>query len=358
MTICLSLSIAFALSWFCGKAIKKHANVIYVATALISIAVTAIIITDAASGFPAFISKWIWPIFSNGALATAIFIIVMYTGTLRNGSAAMKRLMPVRAELSIIASILTLAHNIGFGRVYFIRLFTVPEQLPATQLLAAICSLILIAIMLPLFITSFPAIRKKIAPRSWKRLQRFAYAFYGLIYIHVMLLNVPMYQKGNTASAANIIIYSILFFGYAALRLRKALLRKQPKLVQPALAVCAALAICTCVISCIPRMRQPEENAVPETAAVAYMNGSYFGTGKGFNGDITLAVRIHDGAISGITIVSHSEDGSYFDKAHAVIDEVIATQSVDVDAISGATYSSNGIKEAISNALESAKVTE
>ncbi len=52
----------------------------------------------------------------------------MYTGALKNGSKLMKILMPIRAELSIIASILTLAHNISFGRYHFITLFTKQNQ--------------------------------------------------------------------------------------------------------------------------------------------------------------------------------------------------------------------------------------
>ena len=270
--------------------------------------------------------------------------------------------MPIRAKLAIIASMLTLSHNIGYDRTYFVKLILSPEQLPVSQLIAAICSVVLIVIMLPLFITSFPVVRKKMNPRSWKKLQRWAYAFYALIYVHVMLINVPLWQKGNSASMANIIIYSVVFFGYAAMRLHKALLRKRPALAKPAVAVCAILLVAACVAFCIP-WQQPSESigTVEETtdaAGTTYADGSYFGTGKGFNGDITLAVKIQDGMISGVTVVSHSEDGSYFDKALAVVDSIIAAQSIEVDAVSGATYSSNGLKEAISNALKSATVTE
>ena len=91
----------------------------------------------------------------------------MYTGALKNGSKLMKLLFPIRAELSIIACILTLAHNIIFGRYHFVALFTNPKSMSFNMLLAAIVSLMLIAIMLPLMITSFPNIRKKIKYKSW-----------------------------------------------------------------------------------------------------------------------------------------------------------------------------------------------
>ena len=56
----------------------------------------------------------------------------MYTGALKNGSKLMKILMPIRAELSIIASILTLAHNIIFGKYHFVTLFTAPKYYAST----------------------------------------------------------------------------------------------------------------------------------------------------------------------------------------------------------------------------------
>ena len=107
----------------------------------------------------------------------------------------MKLLFPIRAELSIIACILTLAHNIIFGRYHFVALFTNPKSMSFNMLLAAIVSLMLIAIMLPLMITSFPNIRKKMKYKSWKNLQRFAYAFYGLTYFPVSYTHLDVYKR-------------------------------------------------------------------------------------------------------------------------------------------------------------------
>ena len=101
----------------------------------------------------------------------------MYTGALPNGSWLIKKLMPVRAELSIIATILTLAHNISYGMTYFKMLFTMPKVMPLNQILATICTMVMMCIMIPLCITSFKSIRKKMNPKSWKKLQRWAYVF-------------------------------------------------------------------------------------------------------------------------------------------------------------------------------------
>ena len=57
-------------------------------------------------------------LFRRGALSCALWCIVMWTGAFSNGSWLIKRLMPVRGELSIFAAMLTLGHNIGYGRTY------------------------------------------------------------------------------------------------------------------------------------------------------------------------------------------------------------------------------------------------
>ncbi len=131
--------------------------------------------------------------------------------------------MPIRAELSIMASILTLGHNIAFGVSYFGFLFKSPEILPLNQLLASIVSIIMIIIMIPLFITSFYSIRKKMNGKSWKNLQKLAYVFYALMYIHVLLLAIPYALKGRSGYTLMVVVYSIIFCSYFALRVSKAL---------------------------------------------------------------------------------------------------------------------------------------
>ena len=93
-----------------------------------------------------------------------------------------------------------------------------------------------------------------------------------------------------------------------------------------------------------------------EPGARVLYREKHIGTGEGYNGTITVAVRIADGQITGVTVVSTSDDGSYWQSATAIIDEVVEKQSTDVDSVSGATYSSKGLKEAISNALATAVI--
>ena len=84
-------------------------------------------------------------------------------------------------------------------------------------------------------------------------------------------------------------------------------------------------------------------------------NGIFSGSARGYGGTISVKVTVYGGKIKGITIVSHSgETPAFFDKAKAVVAKILEAQSVDVDTVSGATYSSNGILNAVADALSKA----
>ena len=218
MLLIISLIIVFLFIYFLKDSLKKHAGIYYIGAAVISIAVFLI-------GFlpmSLFLKNNILGIFAKGSLGTAMFIAVMYAGALPKGSKLIAPLMKIRGELSITAAILVLCHNFTYGITYFKMLFIKPEALSATQLTAAIISLVLIIIMIVLTVTSFQAVRKKMKAKKWKQLQRTAYVFYGLMYVHIMLINIPYARLGLGTYIANVVIYSIVFLGYAAMRIAKA----------------------------------------------------------------------------------------------------------------------------------------
>ncbi len=80
-------------------------------------------------------------------------------------------------------------------------------------------------------------------------------------------------------------------------------------------------------------------------------DGIYEGAGTGFSGTIRVAVQIKDKKIADIEILSHGDDEAFFNRARNVMNKMISSQSIDVDIISGATYSSRGIIEAVADAL-------
>ncbi|MBO4887212.1 MAG: FMN-binding protein [Firmicutes bacterium] len=84
-----------------------------------------------------------------------------------------------------------------------------------------------------------------------------------------------------------------------------------------------------------------------------YADGTYYGTGSGFRGSIEVSVTVESGFITDITIESYKDDRQFFSRAkESVIDAIISAQDTDVSAVSGATYSSRGIMEAVADALD------
>ena len=98
-----------------------------------------------------------------------------------------------------------------------------------------------------------------------------------------------------------------------------------------------------------------EEQAQVAKGSFDLTDGVYKGTGTGYAGDITVAVQIKDKQIVAIDILSSSDDAAFFKRAQAVIDKIIKGQTLDVDTVSGATYSSRGIISAVKNALTGEK---
>ena len=92
-----------------------------------------------------------------------------------------------------------------------------------------------------------------------------------------------------------------------------------------------------------------------EVPADGYVDGTYTGSGTGFGGTITVQVTVSNHKIASINILdASSETASYFANAQGVISRIISSQSPNVDAVSGATYSSNGIISAVQSALAQA----
>lgn len=99
-----------------------------------------------------------------------------------------------------------------------------------------------------------------------------------------------------------------------------------------------------------------EQEALLSDDSGAYQDGIYEGTAVGFGGDVTVEVVIENGKIQTIDIVSaKNEDTAYLEMAKDIIPSIIEAQSAEVDTISGATFSSTGIKDAAAAALEKAE---
>lgn len=382
MLFLLALVLAVLLAYTGRHFLKKHATPVYIAAAVLSLVFA---VCDL-HGLPSFLQNYVLGLFTRGALATALWCVVMWIGALQNGSSLMKALMPIRGELSITAAILTLGHNIGYGKTYFVRLFTDPGSMKPTQLTAGILSLVMLAIMIPLTILSFPKVRKAMSAKKWKRIQRTAYLFYVLLYTHVMVLFLPMARAGRVSYQISVCAYSLVFLSYFVFRIRKAICKKHTgndKLIRRcsgAVVVVAMLVVLLLIQPTHTDKTEADTNPVqPETtvdttakteseaessldtneettAQNVYKDGTYTGTAYGYDGDITVTIIIENDVITAIDASSAEEDLWYFEQAESpVVRAILDSQSTSVDAVSGATYSSKGIMKAVENALAQAK---
>ncbi len=328
-----------------------------------------------AKGMPR--TNYVLPLLSQGALGGMFFIFVMYAGALPKKSVWLRRLMPIRGELSILASILTFGHNLAYGKTYFVRLFS-SVRLSQTVTAAAVCSLLMIVIMLPLFITSFPSVRKKMRPRNWKKLQRLAYLFYLLMYVHIVLINLSGAWNGRPSAILNLCVYSVLFISYGVLRIRKELLKKDSYQTIEIVDVMGIVILCSVfVISFVPafvnqklsdagqeasdKTSSQESQSIPEPSVSeknqtgTYLDGVYTGAGIGYNGRLTVEVTVESGNISQLRITSDVDDEPYItDAENGIFPAVLDAQCTDVDTVSGATSSSEGLLDAITDALSQA----
>lgn len=87
-----------------------------------------------------------------------------------------------------------------------------------------------------------------------------------------------------------------------------------------------------------------------------YQNGNFTGEGQGYGGTITVSVTLAEDEITAITVDSApGEDSAYLSQGEGVISSILSAQSTDVDTISGATFSSTGIINAVIDALGKAE---
>lgn len=460
MTFIIALITVFIISVLGNKFIKKHAVWMYVFSIIISMILVLGTKFNLTNKISIYIVSAIWNSFFRGSVAGAIFILVMLTSIFNNKSVVKKKLMSIRTELSIIASILTLGHNFSMGQTYFVMLINGNKNMPLNYFIASICSLVMMIVMLPLFITSFKCIKNKIKMENWRKLHKSAYVFYGTMYIHVMFLIFPRALSGDKIAFLNTLIYSIIFLIYGILRIKK-VLKNQFVLLRFLSPV--AIAIVLISVSMITEniyseninetVNQDELNTVKiitdtiadkndkyedssnkyNTAEKAiiqkndekkvvvnnneknienkkeeisqietkqdknenlkndkkseiqkkvntepkieiskdtkkevgtdiekqvnyrYKNGTFSGEGDGFGGKITVNITIENDTILSISVSSHSDDEPYFSEGSKIINSIISAQSPDVSTVSGATFSSNGIKKAVKEALLNAQ---
>ena len=101
--------------------------------------------------------------------------------------------------------------------------------------------------------------------------------------------------------------------------------------------------------------QQEKPNSKPEQPKPGMLkDGTYQGSAPGYRGTIKVSVTVSDGKIAKVDILSYDDDGIFFDSAVGIINQMIGKANGNVDSVSGATYSSVGIMNAVNNALNKA----
>ena len=399
MIVILTLLCSLAFFHFFGKAVKKKPAVLYGICILLSL---VSIFYPREGGLP-FLDFFFKKIMQRGVLAGSLYILVMLAPVLPKRFSGRKTIYLLRGEMAISASLITLAHNLAFGGKYFGAVFFGQGHISLMELHAAIVSCLMILLLIPLTITSFQTVRRKMQAKTWKKLQNWSYLFYLLLYLHIFFIYQGALIRGKGEYFFTLMLYSFLFGFYGFLRIRQYRMQKETreKKAFPLLRIAGILPIVCLFLSVFysagkyraaleanvnkSRMQESAAETTESTqtateaagdkasanssnassdskgsdansASGAYKDGEYLGKASAYNGNVEVKVTISGGKMTAIDIVKTKDDEDYFfDAQKKVIPEILEKQSTDVDAVAGATTSSEGIAHAVQKALEQAK---
>ncbi len=220
MNFILVLLGTFVFCFIFKDAIRKVPWVFY----LLALALSFMFAITSYVSYPFWLQRLLFLLMQKGTLATALFLIVMYMGVFKDVGFVKHRFMPTRAALSITACILILGHVAKYLLAYAPRLGTTNGLALGGLAVGIAC----FALMLVLGVTSFQVVKRHIATPQWIKLQKWAYLFYALVYVHLIFLLLPSAMGSNSStSTVNIVVYTVLFGAYAVLRVGKAVRDKQ-----------------------------------------------------------------------------------------------------------------------------------
>lgn len=230
MTILVSVLLITVASVFLSKYIKKYSQCLYLIFTFVALVCTvhAIMIVNNYSITYIPVLKQIMKAIDSGAVGGAGFMLVMYMGVLDKKYKVTRNLMQIRAELSILSGIITIPHNVHYffhfvlGRANLSAQVGIPLWANLMMFTAAVFAIV---IMIPLFVTSFRYFRKKMTGKAWKNLQEYAYIFYGLLFIQVIMVYVlkPASMNRNFC----LFFYSAVFLSYAGQKIMQVYKKKQ-----------------------------------------------------------------------------------------------------------------------------------
>lgn len=223
MTLVLVLVGAVAFAFACKRPIKACPLMFYA----LAVALDVLFVVGSFAGLPALLYDVLFLLLHKCTLATALFAVVMYIGVFPRDSRMAAYLRPIRAELSIMAWLLSLGHMAIYLSSYAISFSSgLPQTNVAVSLVVALALFLLLVV---LGVTSFNVVKKRMRKETWKHVQMLAYPFWGLVYVHLLLMLLPSAVRGGAVAQIGVVVYSVVFLGYAVLRIRRALVDRGPR---------------------------------------------------------------------------------------------------------------------------------
>jgi DMSO/TMAO reductase YedYZ heme-binding membrane subunit len=222
MSLLVSLVIAVAFTAVFHKPLQRVPWLFYI----LALAVCAASVYFTYSPAPNQVLRSAVFVVQKGQIGFSLFAVVMFMGVFDRGSAIRRALTPVRAELSIIASILIFGHLMPYAINYLslaLGIFSLRPPIVASLLIAVV----LLVLVLVLAVTSVNFIKKRMNAERWKTVQRFAYPFFGLIFFHLLGYMVIPALGGSSEALLRVSLYFVIFVAYAVLRLRRASLDRK-----------------------------------------------------------------------------------------------------------------------------------
>lgn len=217
-----SLILITILSLALSDSIRKNSKLYYGIVSVISILISVyelIIKLNTTFKLKGFISL-VEITFIHGNVAVSFFILVMFAGALNKKWKVTRKLMSIRAQLAIMGSILIFSHVLVYiVRFFIIKLPSAINGKPLTKLYIAymLVGFITFLILIPLFLTSIKKIRSKLTGLKWKKLHRWSYLFYLLVYVHIVLVLF----NSKEVDFVGLISYTVVFGIYSLLKLTK-----------------------------------------------------------------------------------------------------------------------------------------
>lgn len=208
--LCVFVAV-FLGSALASRFVRAHAALVYGA----AVAVSALYWLSGWVPLPRAVSDALFFLVQQCTLATALFAAVMLAGIFSQSSYFGSRLRPIRAELSVAASILCVGH-IVFYATQFLSRITAPNAV-RTQVIAAIAiAMVLLVLLIPLFMTSIDSFKRMIDAGQWKKIQKMAYPFFVLIFFHLGFMLVPSAWAGSSDAQLRLVVYGFVLVVYLA----------------------------------------------------------------------------------------------------------------------------------------------